>query len=266
MKYITFALVDARYWTGITLASVFGTNLGDFYAHESGTRNRDRTCGVGFACGYCLCGRSAFENAVMKSYYWLVIILIRTGATNIADYLAYRVRVPALILTLGSGRTAFCSDFSHTAAPELPLNLSRDLPKTDAPYWLAMLTAGVFGTVGGDICEHAMGEGVASVVLTAVLPACCSLDGGVQRRLLLFIGRPWQWLGQQGRPSVIGWQKTRFCTLGSRYARLLQEWRLSWYSFSGGIARTKRHFLEKPTSGARVDFGCGVRNFAYPLE
>jgi len=48
---------------------------------------------------------------------------------------------------------------------------SRALPKTDAAYWLAMLTAGVFGTVMGDICEHAIGEGVASLGLTAVLLA-----------------------------------------------------------------------------------------------
>ena len=34
-----------------------------------------------------------------------------------------------------------------------------------------MLTAGVFGTVMGDICEHAIGEGVASIVLTALLLA-----------------------------------------------------------------------------------------------
>jgi uncharacterized membrane-anchored protein len=36
MKHTHTPRVDARYWTGITLASVFGTNLGDFYAHESG--------------------------------------------------------------------------------------------------------------------------------------------------------------------------------------------------------------------------------------
>ena len=28
--------IDGRYWAGITLASIFGTNLGDLYAHESG--------------------------------------------------------------------------------------------------------------------------------------------------------------------------------------------------------------------------------------
>ena len=36
MKLIHTPRVNARYWTAIALASVFGTNLGDFYAHESG--------------------------------------------------------------------------------------------------------------------------------------------------------------------------------------------------------------------------------------
>ncbi len=36
MKQIHMPRVDAQYWTATTLASVFGTNLGGFYAHESG--------------------------------------------------------------------------------------------------------------------------------------------------------------------------------------------------------------------------------------
>ena len=36
MKSIHTPRIDARYWTAITLASVFGTNMGDFYAHNSG--------------------------------------------------------------------------------------------------------------------------------------------------------------------------------------------------------------------------------------
>jgi uncharacterized membrane-anchored protein len=100
MKYIHTPRVDARYWTGITLASVFGTNLGDFYAHESG---------LGIVQGLAVLALLAaivfvierFERRRHEAYYWLVIILIRTGATNIADYLAYRARVPELSLTLG---------------------------------------------------------------------------------------------------------------------------------------------------------------------
>ena len=100
MKYIHVPRIDARYWTGITLASVFGTNLGDFYAHESG---------LGIVQGLAVLALLAaivfvierFEQRRHQAYYWLVIILIRTGATNIADYLAYRARVPELSLTLG---------------------------------------------------------------------------------------------------------------------------------------------------------------------
>jgi uncharacterized membrane-anchored protein len=36
MELLHTPRVDVRYWTAITLASVFGTNLSDFYAHESG--------------------------------------------------------------------------------------------------------------------------------------------------------------------------------------------------------------------------------------
>jgi uncharacterized membrane-anchored protein len=105
----------------------------------------------------------------IEAYYWVVIILIRTGATNIADYLAFRVRVPAVALTLApvallcafawrTHRTSFAEGESSEA-----------LPKTDAFYWIAMLTAGVFGTVMGDICEHTVGEGVACIALSALL-------------------------------------------------------------------------------------------------
>jgi uncharacterized membrane-anchored protein len=168
MKHTHAPRVDARYWTGITLASVFGTNLGDFYAHESG---------LGIVQGLAVLALLAavvfvielFEQRRHEAYYWLVIILIRTGATNIADYLAYRARVPELSLTLGLvALLCLFGFFTHRAAKTAG-DESRALPKTDAPYWLAMLTAGVFGTVAGDICEHVIGEGAASLALTAVL-------------------------------------------------------------------------------------------------
>ena len=168
MKYIHTPLVNARYWMAITLASVFGTNLGDFYAHESG---------LGIVKGLAVLAllsalafvAERFETRRHEVYYWLVIILIRTGATNIADYLAFRVRVPAVVLTLSLvGLLSLFGFFTHRASRSAG-EPSRGLPKTDASYWLAMLTAGVFGTVAGDICEHAIGEGVASVVLTALL-------------------------------------------------------------------------------------------------
>ena len=36
MKAFHVPRVNGRYWLAILLASVFGTNMGDLYAHESG--------------------------------------------------------------------------------------------------------------------------------------------------------------------------------------------------------------------------------------
>ena len=110
-----------------------------------------------------------FDDLRHEAYYWLVIILIRTGATNIADYLAFRVRIPALALTLGLVALLCLFGWGTHRSSRRQGKTSQALPKTDAPYWLAMLTAGVFGTVVGDICSHAVGEGVASLGLAALL-------------------------------------------------------------------------------------------------
>jgi uncharacterized membrane-anchored protein len=160
--------IDTRYWIAITLASVFGTNMGDFYAHS--TR-------LGIVNGLAVLATLAAAVFVMERlddrrhvvYYWLVIVLIRTGATNIADFLAYRVRVPSLTLSLALVALlclfgALTARSSRAAAARRP-----GLPDTGAAYWSAMLTAGVFGTVFGDIAEHTIGETPAMLTLTAVL-------------------------------------------------------------------------------------------------
>lgn len=176
MKYIHTPRVDARYWTGITLASVFGTNLGDFYAHESGLGIvQGLTVLALFAAVVFIVER--FEQRRHEVYYWLVIILIRTGATNIADYLAYRAHFPEMELTMCL--LGFLCLFGY--ATRRPAGITAEsgcaLPRTNAPYWLAMLTAGVFGTVVGDVSEHAMGEGAALLVLTGVLLGVLVLAG-----------------------------------------------------------------------------------------
>ena len=168
MKEIHVPRVNARYWTAITLASVFGTNMGDLYAHESG---------LGIAAGLAVLALVAvgvfiverLESRPHEAFYWLVIILIRTGATNIADYLAYRAHVPDVALTLGLVALLVLFGWGTRRTSASGANLSHTLPPTNATYWLAMLSAGVFGTVVGDICEHLIGEGVAAVVLTIAL-------------------------------------------------------------------------------------------------
>jgi len=183
MKPFHTPLVHAPYWTAITLASIFGTNLGDFYAHESGLG-----IGKGLAV-LALLAAAVFvverlENLRHEAYYWLVIILIRTGATNIADYLAFRVRIPPLALTLGLIALLCLFGWGTHRAYSKEGDSATALPKTGVAYWLAMLTAGVFGTAVGDICSHAVGELGATLGLSVLLLAVLFLGGGRQAQIM----------------------------------------------------------------------------------
>jgi uncharacterized membrane-anchored protein len=250
MKYIHTPRVDARYWTAITLASVFGTNLGDFYAHESGL-------GIlkGLAVLALLAGGTFvvehLEKRRHEAYYWLVIILIRTGATNIADYLAFRVRVPPLTLTLSLIALLCLFGWGTRRALRTDTESSRALPKTDASYWMAMLTAGVFGTVVGDICEHAVGEGAASIGLTALLLGVLVAGGGRAAQII-----------------ALYWT-TVAVARGHRYWRLAGREQTPAYRPAGFHApdwnrfRFRARRLANPdqtnSSFSRLDFGRGLR-------
>jgi uncharacterized membrane-anchored protein len=159
-------VVDGRYWLAITLASVFGTNLGDLYAHTSG---------LGLLPGVAVLVAMALAVFLVEPrdrlnhelYYWVVIIVIRTGATNIADYLAFRLRIPPLPLTVALA--ALLVILAWMPARAGSPRLANGLPETNGRYWAAMLTAGVFGTVVGDISAHAVGLGTAAIGLTFIL-------------------------------------------------------------------------------------------------
>jgi uncharacterized membrane-anchored protein len=181
MKILHAPRVDARYWTAITLASVFGTNMGDFYAHESGL-GIWKGLGVLALLTAAVFVAERFDNVRHQVYYWLVIIIIRTGATNIADYMMYRMRVPEPWLTLGWAAVIVLFGWFTHAALTSGDKSSGALPKTTAPYWIAMLGCGVFGTILGDTCEDVprsilsgiskdTSEGIAAIVLFVVLMA-----------------------------------------------------------------------------------------------
>ena len=204
MKIIHAPRVDARYWTAITLASVFGTNMGDFYAHESGLGITKGLAVLALLTAAAFVAER-FDNVRHQVYYWLVIIIIRTGATNIADYMMYRMRVPEPWLTLGwAAVIAIFGWFTHAALTSGNKALTSGdksagaLPKTNAPYWIAMLGCGVFGTILGDTCEDVprsmlsgmskdTSEGIAAIVLFVVLMAVMlAVKNNVTRLIALY--------------------------------------------------------------------------------
>src|SRR5258706_7095659 len=139
MKRCHVPTIDGRYWIGITLASIFGTNLGDFYAHESGLGL------VGglpilvllFVCAYLV---EHFDRLSHDAYYWLCIIIMRTGATNIADYFAgpRGLNIDRLSLSIGLGLAlAILAWWSvRKGSKSNTQSLSKSLPETDALYWV----------------------------------------------------------------------------------------------------------------------------------
>lgn len=130
------------YWVPLFIASILGTNLGDLYAHESG---------LGIVAGLSLLAlvftivvwRQSTDATPRTAYYWAAILLIRTGATNIADFSAHRLHIPMELLA-----AALAVALSVLA---MRARVRSDAQMDTGPlYWSAMLVAGTFGTVAGD--------------------------------------------------------------------------------------------------------------------
>ena len=76
--------IDARYWTAILAASMCGANTGDFAS---------RILGLGHTRGLLplalifmvIVWVERRSKITSEAYYWLAIIVLRTGATNLAD-------------------------------------------------------------------------------------------------------------------------------------------------------------------------------------
>jgi uncharacterized membrane-anchored protein len=169
MQHIHMPKVDARYWASITMASIFGTNLGDFYAHESGLGTLTGLGVLGLLAVAALFAERR-DTRPHEVYYWLAIIIIRTGATNIADYLAFELNIPAIPLSiaLGAGIAALAVWMAMTET-KAEIAANGGLPATDGKYWVAMLLAGVFGTVLGDVVSHYYSQANASLGLGLLL-------------------------------------------------------------------------------------------------
>lgn len=179
--------VNGRYWLAILLASVFGTNLGDLYAHESGLGIGPGVLLLAALAAFAFVGERR-DPRPHEAWYWLDIIIIRTGATNIADWLAFRVRVPPLALGLGLVLLLAGLAWQMHRVARTGHNANRRLPDTDAVYWAAMLTAGVLGTVLGDDASHAIGEGAASIGLGLLLGLVLLVTGREVRTIFVYWG------------------------------------------------------------------------------
>jgi uncharacterized membrane-anchored protein len=174
------------------MASVFGANMGDFFA---------RNLHLGHLRGVPILATILLaillierrDDSEHEAYYWSAIVVIRTAATNLADLAIFDLKFPWLAVMAGLAifliaSAAFDSAFwSRPAIRGRNTDQSR-LPTTTWNYWLCMLIAGTLGTVAGDFTSFETGLGLAksSIVLSFVLASVFYLGRGWLQIILFY--------------------------------------------------------------------------------
>jgi uncharacterized membrane-anchored protein len=182
MRFESVPDVDARYWTVMTLASIFGCNTGDDCSYYAGWNH---WIGLGpLALIFCalLLGERRTAGQT-QAWYWATVIVLRTAATNLADLATHTFGFPYLkvILVLA----VFQALVVWPVVPRL-LAVGKDRPArpaTDGWYWLSLLSAGTLGTAMGDwVAEELhVSTGYGTILL------------GVVYGLVLAMGRRSRW-------------------------------------------------------------------------
>lgn len=153
------------FWVALCLASILGCNTGDYFASFFGHISGLPVLIAAFAGVLFVEQRDAGSST---AFYWIAIIIVRTAATNLADFFAHGVGlVPALgALAVLLVLSMLLARRLRAAAPATP-----GLPTVDGPYWLTMLLAGTLGTALGDFSSFHTGLGLAgaSLALSALV-------------------------------------------------------------------------------------------------
>src|ERR1700744_4518069 len=100
MQPIHLPALGARYWSALCLASIFGANMGDYFARNLGLGH---LAGLPFlaAALAIVIAAERFDRMRHQSYYWIAVIIVRTAATNFADFACGDLKLPRLAVTAG---------------------------------------------------------------------------------------------------------------------------------------------------------------------
>ncbi len=153
------------FWIALSLASILGCNTGDYFAHFFGHVSGLPVLLVAFAL---VLFAEQRDDGGSKAFYWGAILLVRTAATNLADFFAHGFGlVPALaVLAALLLLVMLVARRVRGAAP-----VAAGLPSVDGMYWITMLLAGTLGTALGDFSSFRTGLGLggASIVLSLLV-------------------------------------------------------------------------------------------------
>jgi uncharacterized membrane-anchored protein len=192
MQPIHLPTLGPRYWVALCIASIFGANMGDFFARNIGLGH---VAGLPFLAAALAIVMVAerFDRMTHQIYYWIAIIIVRTAATNFADFACGDLKLPrlavmaglAIILALALWISWQFAWRGSTGKTDQALPVLR----ADLGYWVCMFVAGTLGTVIGDYCSHNLhlDDGGAALLLSPMV-AAFFLTGrnGLLRRLAFY--------------------------------------------------------------------------------
>jgi uncharacterized membrane-anchored protein len=189
-------VIDTRYWTAILAASMCGANTGDFASRILGLGHTRGLLPLGLIF-LAIVWAERHSKVATEAYYWLAIIVLRTGATNLADLGTHDLKLGYLLCMGGLAAFMVLMLLIDRARDVRPMSVAgpdgraHALPATDTNYWITMLAAGTLGTAAGDWVaeETTLGLGYGSLMLVVVLIAtwCVSDRFGE-------MAKPWYWL------------------------------------------------------------------------
>jgi uncharacterized membrane-anchored protein len=191
MQPIHLPKLGPRYWAALCVASIFGANMGDLFARNLGLGHVAGLPFLALALAIVIAAER-FDRTRHQGYYWIAVIIVRTAATNFADFAAGDLKLPRLwvmaaltILLMAAVWLSWQLVWRWLASK------TDDLLRADLGYWICMFIAGTLGTVIGDFCSHnlRLDDAGAALLLSPVV-ALLFLIG--RQRLLLLL--PFYWL------------------------------------------------------------------------
>jgi len=231
--------LGVRYWSAISVASVFGANLGDFVSHDlhlGHVRGLPPLAAV-FSAVLLLERR---ERAHGEAYYWLAIVTLRTAATNLADLATHDLRLGYGWVIAGLAALMVAALWwSSARSAIMGADTAGRLPATNGLYWLTMLIAGTLGTALGDAVADDLGLGVG---LASGLLALCLAGLFALRKRAGFVSKSSYWV------TIVG-VRTTGTTMGDLVAHMLG---LAPATFGTGCLLAAVLVVWKPLPGASI--------------
>ncbi len=156
MQATNVPVLGWRYWATISVASVFGANMGDFTAHDLHLGHIRGILPLAILFGAVLFAERRTQ-AHTELFYWLAIVLLRTAATNLGDLTTHDMRLPPQWVVVALAAPVMLILWAVIKTAKDRDVLWSGTPSTNTCYWVLMLLAGALGTVSGDFVADLIG-------------------------------------------------------------------------------------------------------------